>query len=185
PDEIESHPSGGSYDRPQEEGGGTTSTYPFEDWRYRYIEGIGQEVIIEFVDPCMCGEYHMTNDRSEKDALLHVPGAGLTLYESMGMANKADRFTNGMEALGQGPFTANNQSKQFDRLEQFAKLQKPPAIKFKDLEEVVTHKISVNLMPFEVRADFVKVTGDTVLVPLTLQVKNRDVTFVNKDGIQR
>jgi len=185
PDEIESHPSGGSYDRPQEEGGGTTSTYPFEDWRYRYIEGIGQEVIIEFVDPCMCGEYHMTNDRSEKDALLHVPGAGLTLYESMGMANKADRFTNGMEALGQGPFTANNQSKQFDRLEQFAKLQKPPAIKFKDLEEVVTHKISVNLMPFEVRADFVKVTGDTVLVPVTVQVRNRDVTFVNKEGIQR
>jgi GWxTD domain-containing protein len=184
-DEIESHPSGGSYERPQEEGGGSTSTYPFETWRYRYLEGIGQEVIIEFVDTCMCGEYHMTNDRSEKDALLHVPGAGLTLYESMGMANKANRFTNGMEALGTGPFTSNNQSKQFDRLEQFAKLQKPPAIKFKDLEEVVTHKISVNLLPFEVRADFVKVTGDTVLVPVTLQVKNRDVTFVNKDGIQR
>ncbi len=29
-DEIESHPSGGTYDRPMEEGGGTTSTYPFE-----------------------------------------------------------------------------------------------------------------------------------------------------------
>ena len=184
-DEIESHPSGGSYDRPPEEGGGTTSTYPFEDWRYRYLEGIGQEVIIEFVDPCMCGEYHMTMDRSEKDALLHVPGAGLTTYEAMGMADKASRFNNGIEALGAGPFTSQNQSKQFDRLEQFAKLQKPPAIKFKDLEEVVTHKISVNLLPFEVRADFVRVTGDTVLVPVTLQVKNRDVTFVNKDGIQR
>jgi GWxTD domain-containing protein len=184
-DEIESHPSGGSYERPQEEGGGTTSTYPFEQWRYRYLEDIGQEVIIEFVDPCMCGEYHMTMDRSEKDALLHVPGAGLTTYESMGMASKASRFNNGIESLGAGPFTSQNQSKQFDRLEQFAKLQKPPAIKFKDLEEVVTHKISVNLLPFEVRADFVKVTSDTVLVPVTVQVKNRDVTFVNKDGIQR
>jgi len=184
-DEIESHPSGGTYERPQEEGGGSTSTYPFEQWRYRYLEDIGQEVIIEFVDPCMCGEYHMTMDRSEKDALLHVPGAGLTTYESMGMASKANRFNNGIEALGAGPFTSQNQSKQFDRLEQFAKLQKPPAIKFKDLEEVVTHKISVNLLPFEVRADFVKVTSDTVLVPVTVQVKNRDVTFVNKDGIQR
>jgi GWxTD domain-containing protein len=184
-DEIESHPAGGSYERPQEEGGGTTSTYPFEQWRYRYLEDIGQEVIIEFVDPCMCGEYHMTMDRSEKDALLHVPGAGLTTYESMGMASKASRFNNGIESLGAGPFTSQNQSKQFDRLEQFAKLQKPPAIKFKDLEEVVTHKISVNLLPFEVRADFVKVTSDTVLVPVTVQVKNRDVTFVNKDGIQR
>src|SRR6185437_3102935 len=186
PDEIDAHPSGGTYDRPQEEGGGTTSTYPFEDWRYRYIEGIGNEVIIEFVDTCMCGDYHMTMDRSEKDALLYTPNAGLTLYEQMGMASKADRFTGaGLERLGAGPFNTNNQAKQFDRLEQFYKLQKPPAVKFKDLEEVVQHKISVNLMPFDVRTDFVRVTGDTVLVPITIQVKNRDITFVNKDGIQR
>jgi len=185
-DEIESQPSGGTYDRPMDEGGGTTSTFPFEDWRYRYLEGIGQEVIIEFVDTCMCGDYHMTMDRSEKDALLYTPNAGLTLYEQMGMASKADRFTGGgLERLGAGPFNTNNQAKQFDRLEQFYKLQKPPAVKFKDLEEVVSHKISVNLMPFDVRTDFVRVTGDTVLVPITIQVKNRDITFVNKDGVQR
>jgi len=185
-DEIESHPSGGSYERPMEEGGGQTSTFPFEDWRYRYLEDIGQEVIIEFVDTCMCGDYHMTMDRSEKDALLYTPNAGLTLYEQMGMSNKADRFTGGgLERLGTGPFSTNNQSKQFDRLEQFYKLQKPPAVKFKDLEEIVSHKINVNLMPFDVRTDFVRVTGDTVLVPITIQVKNRDVTFVNKDGVQR
>ena len=104
-DEIESHPSGGTYDRPQDEGGGTTSTYPFEDWRYRYLEGIGQEVIIEFVDSCMCGDYHMTLDRSEKDALLNVPGAGLTLSEQMGTSSKASRFNGGLERLGTGPFT--------------------------------------------------------------------------------
>jgi GWxTD domain-containing protein len=185
-DEIESHPSGGSYQRPMEEGGGETSTFPFEDWRYRYLEGIGQEIIIEFVDTCMCGDYHMTMDRSEKDALLYTPNAGLTLYEQMGMASKADRFSGGgLERLGTGPFNNQNQTKQFDRLEQFYKLQKPPAVKFKDLEEVVSHKISVNLMPFDVRTDFVRVTGDTVLVPITIQIKNRDVTFVNKDGVQR
>jgi GWxTD domain-containing protein len=185
-DEIESHPSGGTYERPMDEGGGETSTFPFEDWRYRYLEGIGQEVIIEFVDTCMCGDYHMTMDRSEKDALLYTPNAGLTLYEQMGMANKADRFTGGgLERLGAGPFSTSNQTKQFDRLEQFYKLQKPPAVKFKDLEEVVSHKISVNLMPFDVRTDFVRVTSDTVLVPITVQVKNRDITFVNKDGVQR
>ena len=185
-DEIESHPSGGSYERPMDEGGGETSTFPFEDWRYRYLEGVGQEVIIEFVDTCMCGDYHMTMDRSEKDALLYTPNAGLTLYEQMGMANKADRFSGGgLERLGTGPFSSDQQTKQFDRLEQFYKLQKPPAVKFKDLEEVVSHKISVNLMPFDVRTDFVRVTGDTVLVPVTIQVKNRDITFVNKDGVQR
>src|SRR5436309_9119524 len=163
PDEIESHPSGGTYNRPMEEGGGETSTYPFETWRYRYLEGIGQEIIIEFVDTCMCGDYHMTIDRSEKDALKNVPGAGLTLYEQMGLASKADRFTNsGLEQLGAGPFNQNLQSKQFDRLEEFAKLNRPPATKFKDLDEVVTSKVRYNLLPFDVRADLVRVTSDTV-----------------------
>jgi len=186
-DEVESHPSGGTYERPMEEGGGSTSTFPFETWRYRYLEGIGQEVIIEFVDTCMCGDYHMTMDRSEKDALLYTPNAGLTMYEQMGMASKASRFNGGgLERLGTGPMTANLQTKQFDRLEQFAKLQAPPPVKFKDLEEeIVTSKVILNPMPFDVRSDFVKVTGDTVLVPVTIQMKNRDITFVNKDGVQR
>jgi len=185
-DEVDSHPSGGTYERPMEEGGGETSTFPFEDWRYRYLEGIGQEVIIEFVDSCMCGDYHMTLDRSEKDALKYTPNAGLTLYESMGMSSKADRFNSGgLEPLGGGPMSSNLQSKEFDRLEQYAKLQAPPPIKFKDLEEIVNTKLITNLMPFDVRSDYVKVTGDTVLVPITIQMKYRDITFSNKDGIQR
>jgi len=185
PDEIDSHPSGGTYQRPMDEGGGETSTFPFEDWRYRYIEGIGQEVIIEFVDTCMCGEFHMTMDRSEKDALLMTPNAGLTLYEQMGMSTKAQRFNGGMERLGTGPESSMQQTKQFDRLEQFAKLQAAPKVKFADLEEEVNSKVILNPMPFDVRADFVKVTSDMVLVPIAIQMKNRDITFVNKDGIQR
>src|ERR1022692_2011136 len=145
PDEIDSHPSGGTYERPMEEGGGETSTFPFEDWRYRYIEGIGQEVIIEFVDTCMCGEFHMTLDRSEKDALLMTPNAGLTLYEQMGMASKSQRFSGGgMERLGLGPQSSMLQTKEFDRLEQFAKLQAAPKVKFTDLEEEVNSKIILN-----------------------------------------
>jgi GWxTD domain-containing protein len=185
-DEVSGSPSGGSYQRPMEEGGGETSTFPFEDWRYRYIEGIGQEVIIEFVDSCMCGDFHMTLDRSEKDALKYTPNAGLTQYEQMGLASKASRFEGGgLEQLGAGPMSASNANKQFDRLEQYAKLQAPPPVKYKDLEEIVNSKIITNLMPFDVRTDFVKVTGDTVLVPITIQMKYRDITFANKDGIQR
>jgi hypothetical protein len=170
-----------------EEGGGETSTYPFEDWRYRHIDGIGEEVIVEFVDDCMCGAYEMTMDRSKKDALLNVPNAGLTMYEQMGMASKTDRFTggNGLERLGTGPGGATVlQSKEFDRLEQFSKLNQAPAVKFKDLEEVVRTHISYNLMPFDVRTDFVRITSDTILVPVTVQIKNRDITFADKDGIQ-
>jgi len=185
-DETDSHPSGGTYERPMEEGGGETSTFPFEDWRYRYLEGIGQEIIIEFVDTCMCGDFHMTIDRSEKDALKETPNAGLTLYEQMGMSTKAQRFQQGgLEQLGMGPMASQQNAKEFDRLETYSKLNAPPPIKYKDLEEIVNSKIVTNLMPFDVRTDFVKVTGDTVLVPITVQLKYRDITFANKDGVQR
>jgi GWxTD domain-containing protein len=189
PDSIDSHPSGGTYDRPMDEGGGTTSTFPFEVWHYRYLEGIGDNIDIEFVDTCMCGDYHMTIDRSEKDALLHVPGAGETLFEQMGQAKKADRFSGGLENLGSGPMKSANQSKEFDRLELYAKLQAPPPIKFKDLElesYMTQHKVlNGPYFPFEVRTDFVKVTEDTVLVPITLQIKNRDITFNTKEGVAK
>ena len=66
PDSVESHPSGGSYQRPVDEGGGETSTFPFEVWHYRYIEGVGENIDMEFVDTCQCGDYHFTIDRSEK-----------------------------------------------------------------------------------------------------------------------
>jgi len=182
PDQIESHPTGGTYDRPQEEGGGETTTFPWEEWRYRYLEGVGQEVILDFVDQCSCGEYFLSSNPNDKDALLHTPG-GSTTYEQMGLGNKADRMD--PFAANAGPLQGLQNTKEFDKMEMLAKVQAAPPIKFKDLEEVISHKISVNLMPFEIRTDFVKVTDDTVLVPVTLQVKNKDITFVSKDGIQR
>ena len=39
------------------------------------------------------------------------------------------------------------------------------------------------IFPFDVRTDFVKVTEGMDLVPITLQIKNRDITFVTKDGV--
>ena len=186
PDSIDSHPSGGNYERPMEEGGGSTSTFPFETWHYRYLAGIGDNIDIEFVDTCMCGDYHMTIDRSEKDALKHTPGAGQTLYEQTGQAKQADRFTgSGLEQLGAGPMSSQNQSKQFDRLDRFARLMAPPEIKFKDMEAFMATSKILTGPPFlfDVRTDYVKVTNDTVLVPITLQIRNRDITFNNKDGV--
>ncbi|MDR3773386.1 MAG: GWxTD domain-containing protein [Terracidiphilus sp.] len=187
PDSIDAHPSGGNYQRPMDEGGGETSTFPFEVWHYRYLEGIGDNLDLEFVDTCQCGDYHFTIDRGEKDALMHVPGAGQTQWEEMGMAKKADRFKGGMENLGTGPLSSSQASKEFDRIELAAKVFAPPPIKFKDLENFISeHKImSGPVFPFDVRTDFVKVTDSTVLVPVTLQLKNRDITFVTKDGVSK
>jgi len=185
PDSTDSHPSGGSYERPMDEGGGETSTFPFEVWHYRYLEGVGDNIDIEFVDTCMCGDYHFTIDRGEKDALLHVPGMGQTQWEQMGMAKKADRFKGGFENLGTGPLSSSQSSKEFDRIELASKLFAPPPVKFKDLDNFITEHKLINgpIFPFDVRTDLVKVTENTVLVPITLQIKNRDITFVTKNGV--
>ncbi|HLK21197.1 MAG TPA: GWxTD domain-containing protein [Bryobacteraceae bacterium] len=184
PDEIEDHSSGGSYQRPIEEGGGETSTYPFQQWRYRYIEGIGTNIIIEFVDPTMSGEFHMTMDPSEKDALLYVPNAGLTMSEQMGMSNKTDRFnrTDGTH-LGVGTQPLPASMNEFERLEQFAKLQKPPAVKFKDLDAVVSSNIRYNTLPLKVQADYMRVTDSTVLTSITVQLQRKDLQFQQKDKV--
>ncbi len=139
---------------------------------------MGTDVIIEFVDTTMTGEYRMTMDPSEKDALMMVPGAGLTMMEQMGMANKADRFsrTDGTRlGVGNQPLPARMQ--QFERLQQWANLQKAPSIKFKDLEAQVNSKIIYNLLPMQARADFFPATGSTVMTNITLQFARKDLQF--------
>lgn len=165
PDEIESHPSGGTYDRTPQEGGGTTSTFPFERWRYRYVEDMGQEIVVEFVDTCMCGDYHMTMDPNEKDALAHTP---------VGRPLVGEPFVSGYQHLDQ-----------FEDLKRFVGMSQPPKIRFKDLSEVVSHTINLNLLNFDVAVDFVRVTANTVLVPIAIQVRNRDITFASKDDVER
>jgi GWxTD domain-containing protein len=183
-DEIESHPSGGSYERPAEEGGGETSTYPFEDWRYRYLEGIGENVILEFVDPTMSGEYHLTMDPSEKDALLMVPGAGLTQMESMGLASKTSRFNNTDGTHDAAPIgMATEAMNEFTRLDLYAKIQQAPPVKFKDLEAVVTSRVVRDQVKFDYRFYFLRITSDTVLVPITVQIPTGQLSFQEKQGV--
>ena len=185
PDETDSHPSGGTYERPPEEGGGETTTYPFEDWRYRYLEGIGENVIIEFVDPTGSGEYHLTMDPSEKDALTYVPGAGLTMLEQMGLSSKTNRFNNTDgthlgQPLGMQPESYN----EFSRLELYTKIQQAPPVKYKDLEALSTSRIIKDQVPFQYRAsDFLRITSDTVLVPITVQIPMRSLTFKETSGV--
>src|SRR5712691_3159678 len=185
PDEIESHPTGGNYNRPDSEGGGQTSTYAFEQWRYRYLDGIGNNVIIEFVDPSGTGEYHMTMDPGEKDALAKIPGAGLSMMEQMGMSSKTARFTRtdgstAPVAMGGGGLESENE---FTRLEQFVKVQQAPPVKFPDLKEVVSSRIVRNQISFDYRTDFMRITSDTILVPITVQIQNKQMTFRNRDGV--
>ena len=184
-DEVESHPTGGTYQRPMDEGGGSTSTFAWEKWRYRHLDDIGEDVELEFVDPSGSGEYHLTMDPSEKDALLRVPGAGLTQLEAMGMASKTDRFTNSDGTfLGKSPGGVRSAKyNEFSRLELYSKIQRPPAVKFKDLEAVVTSRIVRDQLHFSWRTDYLKVTSESVLVPVTIQIPNSQLSFRDKDGV--
>lgn len=186
-DEIESHPSGGQYQRPYEEGGGFTSTYPFEIWRYRWIEGIGSDILLEFVDPTMTGEYRLTMDPSEKDALLHVPGAGLTLSEQMGLTTKADRFRR-TDGTRMGTPIGGAQSiryNQFERLQLYANIFKPPAVKFKDLEAIVNSTIDYNTLSYDVDVHFVRVTNSSVLSGITVLLRNENLMFEEEGGLHK
>jgi len=108
------------------------------------------------------------------------------MMEQMGLANKTDRFnrTDGTH-LGT-PFGAETESmNEFTRLEQFAKLQAPPKIKFTDLETAITSRLSYNILPMKTREDFFPVTDASVLTNVTLQFENKDLQFQLKDGVQK
>jgi GWxTD domain-containing protein len=184
PDEIESHPTGGTYDRPAEQGGGSTATYPWELWRYRHLEGIGENSEIEFVDPSGSGEYHITMDPCEKDALAHVSGAGASLSELLGQSTKAGRFSNSSGSTCPMPLGGMTAApNEFDNLDRYFRVQHAPE-HLKELEEKVTSRLVANQLPFQYRVDFLRATSNTVLVSITVQLRNRDVSFQAKQGVQ-
>jgi len=183
PDETESHPSGGAYNRESYEGGGSTSTYPFERWFYRYLPGVGSGVEIEFVDPTGSGEYRIARNPDEKDALLHVPGAGLTLAEEMGLSDKGDRISN-LGGVGM-PNYQREQDSPFSRLQILADLQRPPQIKFNDLASAVnTPVIEDNPLNFDVRVDFFRQSDERVITAFTVQTDNQNLVFKDSGGLQ-
>jgi GWxTD domain-containing protein len=166
PDEIESHPSGGTYQRPIEEGGGQTSIYPFEKWRYRHLDGVGDDVMIEFVDSSGSGEFRISIDPSEKDALQHLPSS----------------FPQPSN-IGAAPLPASMNA--FNRIEQLSNELKPPPIKFKDLEAAVSSSIRFNTLPMRLRTDFIPLTPTSVLTYITVQLDRKDLQFEQKDGVAR
>ncbi|MFN0140095.1 MAG: GWxTD domain-containing protein [Pyrinomonadaceae bacterium] len=186
PDSIESHPSGGSYDRPSHEGGGSTTTYPFEIWFYRHLDGIGDGLEIEFVDPTGTGEYRLARDANEKDALKFVPNAGLTTAESLGLADKADRIA------GTGGARQNYQREQdspFRRLEIQTGLMRPPSVKFGDLQGLAggdsASILDKDPVDFDLRVDFFRQSDDRVITAFTIQTTNKELQFEEVGGLKQ
>lgn len=186
PDEIESHPSGGRYTRPLYEGGGQTETFPFEIWRYRHIEGLGPDVILEFVDTAFSGLYRLTHDPWEKDALTTLPGSGQTDIERLGLASRAERVNTSGQVPRLHPSSPyRTVDSPFDRYERYAEILKTPVIKYKDLREIVTVNVSFAELPFQVREDYFKLNEAQVLVAVTLEVENKYLGFEKEDDLYK
>ncbi len=190
PDRIDAHPSGGHYQRPSWEGGGSTNTYPFERWEYRYLEGVGQDIEIEFVDDTLTGEYRITTNPWDKDALLRIPGAGMTDAEALGKASRVDRIrplTNPMP--GNNPLLigyGRAKDQPFEKLTTLTNLQRPPSIDFADSRrpEVLTN-IRYELLPFEVEVHHFPVDENNYLVPVTLMIPEKYLDYTAEGDVYR
>ncbi len=185
-DEVESHPAGGPYERPFYEGGGQTSTYPFEIWFYRYLDGVGNGIEIEFVDPSSTGEYRIARSPDEKDALLHVPNAGLNFFEEIGLSRKQDRTAFSPGNRDKLPYGRRVQDSPFEKLQLLANLSKPPSVKFKDLQARTSEPtIQFDILPFDMRVHFLRVNETSVVSSFTLQINNSDVSYKNIGGVSQ
>ena len=180
PDSIESHPSGGSYDRPSYEGGGSTTTYPFEIWFYRHLDGVGDGIEIEFVDPTGTGEYKIARNANEKDALKYVPGAGNTLREQLGLESRADRLS------GLNNNYRRDQDNPFNVITRINALMSPPRVDMRSGFDTVDSPIVINeeSIDFDMRVDFFRYTDDKVAATFTIQAKNKELSFKDIGGIQ-
>ncbi|MCW5961011.1 MAG: GWxTD domain-containing protein [Pyrinomonadaceae bacterium] len=181
PDSVESYPSGGQYNRPAWEGGGSTTTYPFEIWFYRHLEGVGDGIEIEFVDPTGTGEYRIARNANEKDAMLNVPGAGMTTAEQLGLETRAERIT----GINNGNYYGREQDQPFRRMEIISNLQRPPQVKFSDLQGYITDSpvIDNNPLAFDLQVDFFRQSDDSVITTFTIQTENRNLVFKDSGGI--
>ncbi|HKV40766.1 MAG TPA: GWxTD domain-containing protein, partial [Blastocatellia bacterium] len=170
------------------EGGGSTTTYPFEDWWYRNIDGVGSDIEIEFVDPSGSGEYRIANNPEEKDAMLYVPGAGRTLGEQLGLSTQADRIS---MANGFGTGNSQNQTfgtrakdSEFEVLEVHRDLEQQPPVQFADLQvKAGLPEIGADVLPFSVRTDLMRISNAEVVTAFTLQFENADLSLKNEGGI--
>ncbi len=191
PTGIEKRPEGGPYARKSHEGGGFTSTYPFEVWFYNHIPGVGDGIELEFVDPSKTNEYRLARDAEEKDAFLHVPGAGQTLAESLGLQSRYDR----LRVRGIGNQDSGNphdldptfqplrlQDYPMERLSRLYKLSSAPAIKYRDLERLVEVRISYDQLPVKVQQAVMRLSSRVGIAVLTVFVENAALQFDELDG---
>jgi GWxTD domain-containing protein len=180
PDEVDSHPAGGAYQRDVSEGGGSTSTYPFEKWYYRNLPG-RPGADIEFVDPTGTGEYRLARNPFEKDAMLTVPGAAPTTNG----ISQADLVA-ASKGIG-NPFSFRESDSPFQWQDLQRIIDAPlPAPKNDPFGVGIseTPKIEDNPLSFEAAFGFFRLDDNRVITTITVQTENTELSFHNSGGAQ-
>lgn len=154
PDRIDTYASG--QPRPPAQDGGE-STFPLESWHYRYLEGVGMDVVVDFVDVCECGDYRMKMPSELKDALLYIPRS----------EHRDDRLRSPVDPSV------------------YLRTGTAKSTRFKDLKEKLDSKLKGQALTFGVGIAEKKVTDITSLVTITLIFERSEVTLVEKDGAQQ
>ncbi len=181
PDRREVNPTGGTVFRQLHEGGGDPTgietgpegprhaytSYPYERWEYRYIEGIGSDVAIEFVDKFGTGLYELAFSSEEKNAFAWRYG---TLdpehpIRQRRSLREADRPLMKMTTMG--------------------KILAPPPVHFKDLAEIVNARISYRQLPASLAVARMRITNNSYYVPITIEVEHRHLKFRREGEVYR
>ena len=189
PSEIEDHSGGENYVRQPYEGGGRTAVYPFQIWRYRHLEGIGDDIEIEFVDQSWTGLYKIAQNSWEKDMLLNVDGLGETTRERLRLAKREVRpglhpgLLNSTQARSR--YGMRLKDTPFEKMIQYFALQRPPVIKQKELRGIVETHVTYSKLPLKYALNYLWMDAESALVPVTLEIDNGSLTFRQVNGIYK
>lgn len=190
PDDIEDYPAGSTYVRLNHEGGGTTLVHPFQVWRYNYIEGVGDNVEIEFVDPHGGNLYRFARDLQEKDMLLFHP-LGYTFAEELAGGDKTERIiTRRLGDLDEGSdnlsgYTLRSKDMPLERLQLHKDLEAPPPIKFDDLKKLVTARVQYSTIPLTVSSAYFRLDEKRSQAVVSVVVKDAELTFQPAGEVMR
>jgi len=124
-----------------------------ESWSYRFLEGVGMDVVVDFIDICSCGDYRMKMPEELRDDLL-IP-SGL-----MGERPRTDE--RGKPEIYFKPIA--------------------PKSRFPELEQLLNSKSVLRNVPVEVSTDVVKATDISSIVRVAISFKKAETATQDKEG---
>jgi GWxTD domain-containing protein len=172
PDEIEARPAGGKCPGGPEPDGTASTKLPWDTWLYRYLEGFGADVKLDFVywkdaeKDLPMGDYVLTTDPCEAAVSRMSPGPAI--------------FT--LEKAQDSSTSQSGTAEKTPRLELVVKAQRAPTVKFKDLEAVTSSRIVRKQIDVRHQIDSLRATDFAAVVSFTIEIPEKQISLQASDG---